>query len=300
MVVSQLMPHVAEGPSSVMRIDPSRIEAGVVSGIGFLGAGTIVQARGAVHGLTTSACVIIDSSKYLDRILEVNPDEKGARVEPGVPELLPDPPAKKPPRREPPDREPPDDPPPPDEPESTSAGDQVVGIKTLTAAVAGLPASRRRLGVRLAALLPRFSGSSCAPGLPGQRYGAAGRVSTTRSFAPSWVVRGEAFRTSQPFSSRGARSGWLETASSPRRGRSRIWAVGASGAFSASGAGGRSEGRRWPRVRGLCRGRARRELGIGRERLDDKSAEGLLLNGSERRGFSKSRNRHHHVATCSA
>lgn len=57
MIVSQLMTHVAEGPSSVMRIDPSRIAAGVVSGIGFLGAGTIVQARGAVHGLTTAAVI---------------------------------------------------------------------------------------------------------------------------------------------------------------------------------------------------------------------------------------------------
>lgn len=35
--------------------DPTRIAAQVVSGIGFLGAGTIIQARGAVHGLTTAA-----------------------------------------------------------------------------------------------------------------------------------------------------------------------------------------------------------------------------------------------------
>lgn len=35
--------------------DPSRLAAEVVSGIGFLGAGTIIQARGRVHGLTTAA-----------------------------------------------------------------------------------------------------------------------------------------------------------------------------------------------------------------------------------------------------
>lgn len=35
--------------------DPARIAAQVVSGIGFIGAGTIIQARGAVHGLTTAA-----------------------------------------------------------------------------------------------------------------------------------------------------------------------------------------------------------------------------------------------------
>lgn len=35
--------------------DPARISAEIVSGIGFLGAGTIIQARGRVHGLTTAA-----------------------------------------------------------------------------------------------------------------------------------------------------------------------------------------------------------------------------------------------------
>jgi putative Mg2+ transporter-C (MgtC) family protein len=35
--------------------DPGRIAAQIVSGIGFLGAGTIIQARGGVHGLTTAA-----------------------------------------------------------------------------------------------------------------------------------------------------------------------------------------------------------------------------------------------------
>ena len=35
--------------------DPARIAAQVVTGIGFLGAGTIIQARGTVTGLTTAA-----------------------------------------------------------------------------------------------------------------------------------------------------------------------------------------------------------------------------------------------------
>lgn len=35
--------------------DPGRIAAQIVSGVGFLGAGTIIQARGSVHGLTTAA-----------------------------------------------------------------------------------------------------------------------------------------------------------------------------------------------------------------------------------------------------
>ena len=39
------------GPGS----DPTRIAAQIVSGIGFIGAGTIIQARGQVRGLTTAA-----------------------------------------------------------------------------------------------------------------------------------------------------------------------------------------------------------------------------------------------------
>ncbi|MFB0566345.1 MAG: MgtC/SapB family protein [Candidatus Aminicenantaceae bacterium] len=36
-------------------IDLTRISAGVIAGIGFIGAGTIIQARGIVQGLTTAA-----------------------------------------------------------------------------------------------------------------------------------------------------------------------------------------------------------------------------------------------------
>lgn len=38
-------------------LDPSRVAAQVVSGIGFLGAGLIITRRGAIHGLTTAAAV---------------------------------------------------------------------------------------------------------------------------------------------------------------------------------------------------------------------------------------------------
>lgn len=43
------------GPSPTA--DPGRIAAQVVSGIGFLGAGSIIQSRGAVRGLTTAATI---------------------------------------------------------------------------------------------------------------------------------------------------------------------------------------------------------------------------------------------------
>ncbi|MBU1702097.1 MAG: MgtC/SapB family protein [Candidatus Eisenbacteria bacterium] len=37
--------------------DPSRIAAQIVTGVGFLGAGSILQARGAIYGLTTAASI---------------------------------------------------------------------------------------------------------------------------------------------------------------------------------------------------------------------------------------------------
>ncbi len=38
-------------------VDPTRIIHGVVTGVGFLGAGTIMRQEGFVHGLTTAASV---------------------------------------------------------------------------------------------------------------------------------------------------------------------------------------------------------------------------------------------------
>jgi putative Mg2+ transporter-C (MgtC) family protein len=42
--------------------DPGRIAAQIVSGVGFICAGTIIQARGAVHGLTTAAGLWVASA----------------------------------------------------------------------------------------------------------------------------------------------------------------------------------------------------------------------------------------------
>jgi len=52
-LLTDLSVHVARsvgGPA-----DPGRIAAQIVTGVGFLGAGTIMQARGSVTGLTTAA-----------------------------------------------------------------------------------------------------------------------------------------------------------------------------------------------------------------------------------------------------
>ena len=48
--------------NSQMHLDVSRIAAQVVSGIGFLGAGTIIFQKNAVHGLTTAAGVWVTAA----------------------------------------------------------------------------------------------------------------------------------------------------------------------------------------------------------------------------------------------
>jgi putative Mg2+ transporter-C (MgtC) family protein len=47
--------NLAEGVE--FRADPARIAAQVISGIGFLGAGAIIESRGSVTGLTTAATI---------------------------------------------------------------------------------------------------------------------------------------------------------------------------------------------------------------------------------------------------
>ncbi len=47
---------------SVVRVDPSRIAAYTMAGMGFLGAGVIMQGRGSVRGITTAACLWINTA----------------------------------------------------------------------------------------------------------------------------------------------------------------------------------------------------------------------------------------------
>jgi putative Mg2+ transporter-C (MgtC) family protein len=57
MLVSEhiFVKYQGHGHNSVLRIDPARIAAQVVTGIGFLGAGTIMRSRASIRGLTTAA-----------------------------------------------------------------------------------------------------------------------------------------------------------------------------------------------------------------------------------------------------
>lgn len=57
MIISDLVAVTTRGPEAITQVDTSRIASQVVSGIGFLGGGAIIQARGAIHGLTTAATI---------------------------------------------------------------------------------------------------------------------------------------------------------------------------------------------------------------------------------------------------
>ena len=58
-IAMMLSIYVCQETVGLLRGDPSRIAAQVLSGIGFLGAGTIIQMKGSVRGLTTAGIWII-------------------------------------------------------------------------------------------------------------------------------------------------------------------------------------------------------------------------------------------------
>ena len=51
----ELFPAYSASTSSALRMDPARIAAQIVVGIGFIGAGVIIKERGGIRGLTTAA-----------------------------------------------------------------------------------------------------------------------------------------------------------------------------------------------------------------------------------------------------
>lgn len=52
----EILLATAEGDPSA-RIDPTRIVEGVIGGIGFLGAGSIIRSGGTIQGITTGAAI---------------------------------------------------------------------------------------------------------------------------------------------------------------------------------------------------------------------------------------------------
>jgi len=59
MLISLYIYDIYEGKAAV---DPGRIAAGVVTGIGFLGAGTIMRSSERVRGLTTAASIWVSAA----------------------------------------------------------------------------------------------------------------------------------------------------------------------------------------------------------------------------------------------
>lgn len=57
MIVSEYYHYLSLWDPSYVRIDPARLAAGAVTGVGFLGAGIIVRTGLNVQGLTTAACI---------------------------------------------------------------------------------------------------------------------------------------------------------------------------------------------------------------------------------------------------
>ena len=62
MIVSVDFHYLTGHYPDYIRIDPSRIAAGAITGIGFLGAGVIIRTGFTVQGLTTAACLWIVSA----------------------------------------------------------------------------------------------------------------------------------------------------------------------------------------------------------------------------------------------
>ena len=62
MIVSEEYYHISTVNPDFIRIDPARIAAGAITGVGFLGAGVIIKSGLNVQGLTTAACLWIVSA----------------------------------------------------------------------------------------------------------------------------------------------------------------------------------------------------------------------------------------------
>jgi putative Mg2+ transporter-C (MgtC) family protein len=62
MIVSEYYQYLGTMNPSYVRVDPGRIAAGAITGVGFLGAGAILKIGVTVQGLTTAACIWIVSA----------------------------------------------------------------------------------------------------------------------------------------------------------------------------------------------------------------------------------------------
>jgi len=62
MLVSEYYQYLSSIDPSYIRIDPGRIAAGALAGVGFIGAGVVLKAGLSIQGLTTAACIWVVSA----------------------------------------------------------------------------------------------------------------------------------------------------------------------------------------------------------------------------------------------
>ena len=62
MLVSEYYQYLSTIDPSYIRIDPGRIAAGALAGVGFIGAGVVLKAGLSIQGLTTAACIWVVSA----------------------------------------------------------------------------------------------------------------------------------------------------------------------------------------------------------------------------------------------
>jgi len=62
MLVSEYYQYLSSVDPSYIRIDPGRIAAGALAGVGFIGAGVVLKAGLSIQGLTTAACIWVVSA----------------------------------------------------------------------------------------------------------------------------------------------------------------------------------------------------------------------------------------------
>jgi putative Mg2+ transporter-C (MgtC) family protein len=62
MLVSEYYQYLNNVDPSYIRIDPGRIAAGALAGVGFIGAGVVLKAGLSIQGLTTAACIWVVSA----------------------------------------------------------------------------------------------------------------------------------------------------------------------------------------------------------------------------------------------
>lgn len=65
MLVSEYYQYLSSIDPTYIRIDPGRIAAGALAGVGFIGAGVVLKAGLSIQGLTTAACIWVVSAMGL-------------------------------------------------------------------------------------------------------------------------------------------------------------------------------------------------------------------------------------------